>query len=361
MIGWIRKKRVLPALDTLEAERVCLIKPSSLGDVVQALPVLTALRKRFPQAHIAWVINRSYAELLEGHDDLNEVIPFARPGRRLCGRQAWRSLAAFRSTLQSRFDLVIDLQGLLRSGLMTWMTASRRRVGLDDAREGARLFYTDVVPVPGEGLPAVDRYWLIAEALGTGDTAKQFKVPCGASESSRADRLLGETRGLRVAIHAGARWSTKRWPEAHFVEIARRLRTVFDVRIVLVGGADEVESAGRIEAALAGDCLNLVGQTTLKGLAAVLSRIHLFITNDSGPMHLAAAMGTPVAAIFTCTSPQRARPYGDGHLIFASRLWCAASYLKKCARMECMREMTPEWVWPALEARVRLLRDGVAA
>src|SRR6266404_1145349 len=135
-------------LRDLVAQRIALIKPSALGDIVHSLPVLSALRQRYPDAHISWVVNRSYAELLRGHPDLNAVLPFDR-GASQCGwvtavRNYGRFFAGLR---QQRFDLVIDLQGLFRSGLMTACSGAARRVGLSTAREGATWFYTDVVYV----------------------------------------------------------------------------------------------------------------------------------------------------------------------------------------------------------------------
>lgn len=362
MMQFFGRARNRVSLRQIQAERICLIKPSALGDVVQALPVLSALRSRFPDAHIAWVVNKSYAELLAGHPHLDEVIAFDRGRARPWSPAAWRSMRELCDSLrQRRFDLVCDLQGLFRSGLMTWATGAPRRLGLGDAREGSRCCYTDVVPIPHENTSAVDRYWLVAEALGAGGGPKQFLVHLDAADREWADRQLGGLSGLCVAIHAGARWMTKRWPIDHFVEIARRLDREFAANLVLVGGPEEAEPAGRIAAAVSGCCVNLVGKTTLHQLAAVLGRVHLLVTNDSGPMHLAAAVGTKVAALFTCTSPERARPYGDGHLVFATNVWCAASYLKKCSRLECMTELTPDRIWPALSAKLSAIRAQVAA
>jgi lipopolysaccharide heptosyltransferase I len=338
------------SLEQLEARRICLIKPSALGDVVQSLPVLTALRRRFPGAHIAWLVNHTYAELLAGHPHLNEVITHDRVRGRAWSQAARRAWSDLRHALRSRqFDLVCDLQGLMRSGLMALATGAARRVGLGDSREAAAWFYTDVLAVPKHKRSAVDRYWLVPEALGVGATPKEFLVPVSRDEEQWADRQLGGLSGARVAIHSGARWITKRWPVQHFAEVARRLGEDSGVGIVLVGGAEDQAASHLIERATGGRAVNLVGRTSLRQLAAVLRRVHLLVTNDSGPMHLAAAVGTRVAALFTCTSPQRARPYGPGHLIFSTQIWCAASYLKRCSRMECMGELTPDRVWPALE------------
>jgi lipopolysaccharide heptosyltransferase I len=339
-----------------------LIKPSALGDVVQAMPVLSALRAKFPNAHIAWVVNKSYADILAGHPHLDEAIIFDRGRSHPLTPGAWRSMRRLRDLLRGRrFDLVIDLQCLFRSGLMAWATRAPRRVGLSDAREGARAFYTDVVQIPRENMSASDRYWLIAEALGLGSASKQFLFGLTRAELEWADGQLRDQCGLRVAVHAGARWATKRWPAEYFAEVIRRMACDFGVSVVLIGGPAETAAAEQIESAVPGMCLNLVGQTTLKQLAALLTRVRLVLTNDSGPMHLASALGTPVAGLFTCTSPERARPYGDGHMLFATSVWCAASYLKKCSRLECMSELTPDRIWPELAGRLATLRTDAAA
>jgi lipopolysaccharide heptosyltransferase I len=348
----INKSNRRTPLHQIDAARICIVKPSALGDIVQALPVLSALRARFPQAHIAWLVNKSYATLLTNHPHLNEIIAFDR------GANSWspsgcRSIRRLCVELrQQQFDLVCDLQGLLRSGLMTWATCATRRVGLSDCREGSRYFYSDIVHVPLESMSAVDRYWLVVQALGAGDNSKQFLVGLADGDLNWAQRQLQGLSCPVVALHTGARWSTKRWPPQSFCEVARRLVREFDASILLVGGPEASGDAQLIETELHGRCLNLVGRTTLRQLAAVLARVQLMISNDSGPMHLAAAMGTPVAAIFTCTSPARARPYGTGHTILGTNVWCAASYLRRCSRLDCMIDLTPDRIWPALSAQM---------
>src|SRR5262245_37412614 len=168
-----------PPLRLYEPRRVALLKPSALGDVVHSLPVLSALRRRYPSAHLTWVVNAAYEPLLRGHPHLDEVLPFDRGAARAGWGAAVRAVAGFFAELRRRrFDLVIDLQGLLRSGLMASATGAPRRVGLGGAREGARWFYTDVVPVPEPGSThAVDRYWLVAQALGAGLGPVEFHVP----------------------------------------------------------------------------------------------------------------------------------------------------------------------------------------
>jgi heptosyltransferase I len=346
------------SLADFPAERIGLLKPSALGDIVHALPVLTALRRRFPRAHITWIVNRSYEPLLRGHPHLNELLGF---DRKLFKKGVWhgaKKLLDFYSALrQQRFDLLIDLQCLLRSGLIARASGAARRVGLSTAREGAAWFYTDVLPVGDmRTIHAVDRYWLVAEALGVGDMPKQFVLPLPAADRQWvASRLQGRPRPW-LMMCLGTRWETKRWPVAHFTALARRALSMVGGTVVLVGGPEERQWAEALTAALPGPgaVCSLVGKTTLPQLTAVLSEADVVITNDSGPLHLAAALGKPVVAPYTCTSPIQTGPYGQMHGAIATQVYCAASYLKHCNRMDCMKELTPDRLWPALE---RILRQ----
>ena len=143
-------------LARLQPSRVCIIKPSSLGDVIHAMPILAALRERWPAAHLAWVVNRPFQGVLQGHPDLDELIVYNRSGKGLDPLGITGSVGLLRRLNRARFDLTIDLQGLLRSALMTAATRAKVRVGVADAREGARWFYTDLIDAPRLGLHAVE-------------------------------------------------------------------------------------------------------------------------------------------------------------------------------------------------------------
>src|SRR5205823_7058120 len=166
-------------LTELNPQRIAIIKPSALGDIVHALPVLTALRRRFPAAQITWIVNRTYEPLLRDHPDLDATLTFDRGALKKGVVSTAMTAVRFAQMLRGgRFDVAIDLQGLFRSGLMTFATGAARRVGLSTAREGAAHFYTDVIPTPAlNEAHAVDRCWRAAEAFGAGDGHKQFRVP----------------------------------------------------------------------------------------------------------------------------------------------------------------------------------------
>jgi lipopolysaccharide heptosyltransferase I len=334
------------------ANRIALIKPSALGDIVQTLPVLTALRRRYPDAHISWLVNRTYEALLRDHPDLDDVLPFDRGAAKHGLWRAARNCAGFlRDFRARRFDLVIDLQGLLRSGLFTAASGAARRVGLSSAREGAVWFYTDVVPVADFGsIHAVDRYWLVAEALGAGDGPIEFRLPVEEPARAWAESALGDCPRPWLAFGVGSRWVTKRWPPEQFAALARRAQAQFGGTVVFVGGGDEAELSLSTGSHLAGPWRNLCGQTTLPQLTALLARADVMVANDTGPLHLAAALGRPIVAPYTCTKVALNGPFGQATRAVETRVYCAGSYVKKCSRLDCMTELTSERLWPHLES-----------
>jgi heptosyltransferase I len=340
-----------PPLSELRAQRIALIKPSALGDVVHTLPILGALRHKFPDAHIAWVVNRAYEPLIAGHFALDETIAFDRSALRGGWQKAARaSLKLTRELRRRRFDLVIDLQGLARSGLMTLATGARRRVGLNTAREGAHLAYTDIVASPDpKQTHAIDRYWAIAEALGVGHIPKRFDVPVQPESRTWAREQLGDLPRPWMSFGVGARWLTKRWPPEHFARLAQWAHERFGGTVFFVGAPDEAPLARHVIAQLRGPWRDFVGTTTLQQLAGLLEAADVMVANDTGPLHLAAALNRPCVAPYTCTSIRRHGPYGQAGGI-ETNVWCKGSYIRTCDRLECMTELVPDRLWPVLSS-----------
>ncbi len=329
-----------------EPRRIVLIKPSALGDIVHSLPVLTALRGRFPNAHISWVVNRLYEPLLRHHSHLDAVIPFERGAGLGSYFTAALYFTRFLRLLQrGHFDLAIDLQGLLRTGLMTFATHARARIGLASAREGATWFYTHRIEDKQEGQHAVDRYWNVVEALGAGAGEKEFHVPLDNDARIWAHSLLQPCQRPWLAVGVGARWLTKRWPPEHFAALTQRALDKFGGTAIFVGAPDETALAGQAVARIKGHVINVAGKTTLPQLAALLAEVDLMLANDTGPLHLAVALGRPVIAPYTCTQVARTGPYGQAGHGVETTIWCRGSYLKKCGRLECMTELTPDRLW----------------
>lgn len=331
--------------------KIAIIKPSALGDICHALPVLTALRERYPQAHLSWVVNRSFEPLLSGHPHLNATIPFDRGLlKRGLTSALTGSLALLKRLRRERFDLVVDLQGLLRTGLMTAATRAPRRIGFANAREGARHFYTERIDVPdADSIHAVDRYWRIAEYLDAGQRPKRFIVPIPPDEQAAVSQDLGSFPRPWSAVAVGAKWVTKRWRPSHFTDLLTRVQSHFGGTVLFVGIADDAADSESIRTALPGPAVNLCGRTSLPRLAAVLTLSDVAIMNDTGPLHLAAALGIPCVAPYTCTKTIRHGPYTSPGGGLETRVACAGSYLKQCPNhMICMNDLTAESLWPRL-------------
>ncbi|HEY1191098.1 MAG TPA: glycosyltransferase family 9 protein [Gemmata sp.] len=337
------------SLDRIDARRIAIIKPSALGDIVHSLPVLTALRVRFPAARITWVVNTGLESLIAGHPDLTDTLPFERgafKGLRGALRTAWAFAGELR---RRRFDLVIDMQGLLRSGLMTWASGAPYRVGFRNAREGSRYAYTHKLAAPGktEG-HAVDRMWVVAEAFGVGHLPKTFRVPLRAPELDAARTELAGLPRPWVVVAVGAKWVTKRWPVGHFAELLRRAGAHFGGSAVLIGGPEDSALAKEVCANLPGASLDLTGKTSLPRLSATLSLADAMVGNDTGPLHLAAALGVPCVAPYLCTKVAWHGPYTQAASCADTAVPCGGSYIKKCPNMVCMPELTADRLWPKL-------------
>lgn len=365
-------RRICPSrLAQQTPERICIIKPSALGDVVQTLPLLPVLKARYPRSTITWVVNRELADLVTLHPCLDEVLLFDRRG-------GWREWTRLLSELESRrFDLVFDLQGLFRTGAMTLATRAPIRVGLQTAREGSSFTTNCVIANSGRNVPAQARIWRIAEILGFGDAEKQTQVVVSNSDRDWADAILRSLPRPIVAVHPGARWETKRWPVEKFAALLDRGHQTWSGSTIILGSRGEQADADRLQQQLQQLCtisargsfsrsepiLNLAGQTTLKQLAALLRRVDVTISNDSGPMHLAAGLGTPTLGLFTCTSATRSGSTGTQHEMVSTNVSCAASYCKRCPKrgelhLACHNELNVERVWQAMQRLVA--KNGIA-
>jgi lipopolysaccharide heptosyltransferase I len=334
-------------------QRILIIKPSSLGDIVHALPVLAGLRARWPGAHIAWLVGKTFAPLLEGHALLDELIVFDRKhyGRML---RSPRSLLDFhrfvRGLRERRFDLVVDLQGLFRSGYLAWRTGARRRVGFAEARELAPLFYTERVAGSRKEQHAVALNLGVARALDLPVEPAVFPLGLGEEELAGARRLVAAAAGRRLeaftAVIPGARWASKCWPAAQWAALVRGLDEAGLPGAVLLGGPDDREVAEQIVRSGGQPAADLVGRTSLRMLASVIACAQVVVCNDSGPMHIAAALGRPLVAVFGPTNPDRTGPYCGGARVVAKSLPCVPCYRRACplGHHACMRELEAEAV-----------------
>lgn len=353
--------------------KILILKPSSLGDVIQALPVLRLLKLHWPHAQIHWWIDSALAPLLEGDPDLQGVVRFER--RRWGHPRHWpemcRSIRALRAM---NFDLVIDLQCLARSAIFAWLTNGTRLMGLDEVREGARAFYDFVVPrrsfhthavdwylsiLPPLNVPVHDHFeWLPIRPDAAANIRQQWpdapsSHPISTPASGAPDGPFPPPRW--IALQPGARWQNKRWPVENFAELVGLLAIQYPAARFAILGAQSDHVLGTVIAEVAPErCLNLCGATTLPEMVEWIRRCDLMITNDTGPMHAAAAMGKPLVALFGPTEPRRTGPYGQLDAVLRVDLPCSPCMKSRCSfpkAEECLRALSPRQVIARLGGR----------
>jgi lipopolysaccharide heptosyltransferase I len=303
--------------------KIAIVKLSSLGDVIHALPVARALRRARPGVQLAWIVEAREYALLKEHPDLDVVVPVdTRLWRRLIwrpsgARQVVGKMRRLRSRIRSAgFDVAIDLQGLVKSGLLTAYTGAPLRIGFsaDHCRERLNCLFTNRrVRPPAEAVHVVDQYLALLGPLGVAPGPVEFHVPVPPLAQRRMDDFLGEQgvkdRDLLVAINPGAGRDSKRWPPGHFRHLVDRLALEPNVRLLLLWGPDELHLARQIRDGLSALPI-MAPPTDLHELAALLRRCALMVAGDTGPLHLAAALGTPSLGLFGPTRAERNGPYG---------------------------------------------------
>ncbi|MEW6067494.1 MAG: lipopolysaccharide heptosyltransferase I [Nitrospirota bacterium] len=334
---------------TSPPKKILIIKPSSLGDIVHSLPFLNAIRTCFPKTEMHWVIAQGFEEILEGHPMINRLW--------IINKDEWKKVRRAKGTIREiktlvkdlkkeRFDIVIDLQGLLRSGIITAATGAPVRIGFSEAREGSRLFYTHRVK-GGKDIHAVDRYLKVAQFLGCDTSDVIFPFPLYNLTSS----LSSYCHEDYAVIVPGARWETKKWPSEKF----GRLSTLLPLKTIIVGSKGDIKIADEIATLSNGKAISFAGKTNLKELIEIMRGARFVVSNDSGPMHIAAAIGIPVFAIFGPTDPQRTGPYGNNHTIIREDISCAPCLKKRCDNMKCMKNLSVEKVFTLIKNKLKII------
>lgn len=308
----MKPRRGAVAVFETPPQRILIVKPSSLGDIATALPLLCDLRALYPHAQIDWLIAPAFADLVRGHDAVHELLFFDRSS---AGSGGWRGRLGRLWRLQrllktKRYDLVVDAQGLLRSGLLARWTGAPVRVGFGWAREGSVYLYTHWSQLPPPPQLAVVRMRSLMGPLGGPPRPAEFRVPISAAALAGVRRRLPANAGRLAAVIPGARWDSKRWSEDGFSEIARRLANA-GFGILLIGSTSEEHLCAMIAERAAPAAVNLAGHTTLAEMIAALSVCDIVIGNDSGPLHVAAALGRPLVGLYGPTDPLDVGPWGQ--------------------------------------------------
>jgi len=322
-----------------------------VGDAIMALPALRVMRLRFPEAQIT-ILARPYVAAIYKHQQVCDSMMFVDDQNDI-KKDTLNELRA------QKFDLALLLQNAFEAAWLAWRAAIPERIGY--ARDGRSLLLTKAVPVPKPGeIPPHEQYYYLELLRRAGwldslpnESFISLRVP-EENRQSAADFLLSagaRQNKLRIAIGAGASYgSAKCWPPDRFAELANRLQAQSDADVILFGTPAESAVSSAIAAGMGHPPVNLTGKTSIADLPALLSQCHLFIGNDSGAMHVAAAVGLPVVAVFGPTDPFGTAPVTPRCSIIQEKPYCSPCFLRRCPTdHRCMTRVTPD----AVEAAAR--------
>ena len=354
--------------------RILIIRLSAIGDVVRTLPALRALRSRFPSAYIAWVVEENTYNLLQDHPDLDRVFLFKRKkwiedivSVQNCLKPIQEVRALIKAIREDRFDMVLDFHGILKSGVISILSGAPVRVGFSRnyCKEGNHLFSNRHIDVETASLNRIERNLRFISFLGVDPENHDPLVPITNEDRNVIDTFLQE-KGLvgrtpLIAIHPGTSRKTlyKRWDPLSYARVADHLIEHYNANIIWTWGPGELETVRSAVAHMKCDS-TVACSVSLRQLAELFRRCDLFVGSDSGPMHIASFVKTPVVVIYGPTDHLVNAPYENNpHRVLRKDVSCNPCRKRDCARLSCMSAVTPEDVIEAVTQLLPSPRSGV--
>lgn len=339
--------------------RILICRLSAIGDVIHAMPVLTALRERFPKGFLAWAVeNRGAVPLLEGHSSLDDLVVLPRGWYR-SPRAVWQLRQRLRTL---RIDLTLDVQGLTKSALVARLSGAPQRIGFGDEKGRELSRWLNNVRVVAPATHVIDANLMLLQPLGIAHPAVRFDVPEAAPARETAERVIGQLdlqSGFAV-VNPGAGWPSKLWPAQRYAAVARYLGAMWNLpSLVVWAGEKELGWAGEIVSASGGHA-RLAPATSLAELAALARRARLFVGSDTGPLHLAVAVGTPCVGLYGPMPPDRNGPYGPQHIALQKAVFSGPRSRRRTAPPEIMGAIQVEHVTEACDTLLRRPRQQAA-
>ena len=336
--------------------RILITRLSHIGDCVLTLPVLCAIRRKFPDAYIAWAVEKPTDQLLKGHPDLNRliIIPKNWMGKPL----QWASIL-FRLR-RDRFDIAIDPQGLTKSAMLGWLSGARKRIGLQGkwARELSPRLNNELVETQSPHV--VDRSLEMLSAVDVSDRGVEYRLPLDSASQQRVRSFLDVRQIVRpfVVVNPGASWPSKRWDVNRFAAVVRYLESQHGLQSVVTWAGDEERGMAQGIVHCDDECGFVAPRTSLREYAALCDYASFFIGCDTGPMHIAAAMGTPCIGLYGTTLPTESGAHGPQNIAIQKWHQDGTSRERRKAENVAMMEIMPEDVFAACDQMVARLRSG---
>jgi lipopolysaccharide heptosyltransferase I len=338
--------------------KILIVKLGAVGDVVHTLPSLRSLRETFPDAYIAWIVEEKSKDVITGNPGLDELIVFERK-RIQKGLRGWKTFVPslretaglIRRIRGHSFDIAVDFQTLFKSGLITYLSGAKKRIGFDKWRELNRLFTN--LRVKSQREHAVDKYLELVEAIGARPDPAPVKIKYSAEDELYVKEFM-EKEGLNgkrwAALNPGASWPSKLWGCERYALLCDSLADA-GIPVVIIWGPGEEGLVGDIMRQAKSRPV-VAPKTSIKQLASLLEKAGLYVGGDTGPLHISVAMGTQVVGIYGPSDPKRNGPYGEGHRVLQADVKCASCWKRSCGKMECMEKVTVDEVVRAVKEQI---------
>lgn len=338
--------------------RILIVRLSAIGDVIRTLPAVHLIRREFPDAYLGWAVESLSYKLIEGHPEIDKFFIFpkkqiAQAIKRADFKGANRLIADFGAALKAEgFEIALDMQNLFKSGIVTLLSGAKTRIGYGLSREGSKFFLTHRITPPYKShqmMQFVDWQLELVKRLGVEGGPVQFILPDYTPEEGTVDQFLEEhgIRGDYFCIAPGTSWPNKSWTPAGMAGLADRLSQYG--KVLLIGSELDRKIADQVLELAQTNPVDTIGRFNLRELAVLLRKARFYAGGDTGPMHLAVAVGTQVFAWFGPTSPKVHGPYQEGAVVFNLNLPCQPCNKRKCDSQECLRDLDLETVWRKVE------------
>lgn len=340
-------------------KKILIIKLSALGDLVHTLPVPRALRKEYPDSYIVWMIEERYQELLYNNPDIDEIITIrTKVWRKKWSKETFNEIQQTVNNLrQKKFDIVFDLHGLIKSGIIAMLSGAKTKIGFhkNNCKEKVSSIFTNIKgPYMAGGIHVVDMYLtLVQSTLGVKTDVKQFPICIPEAQEQKIEGFFQShpelTANPIVGINPGAGFESKLWKMERFAKLSDRIANEMGYSILLLWGPGEEQKAKQIAKSMEEKCW-VAPATTIQESIALYKRLELLVSCDSGPLHLCSALDVPTVSLFGPTDPVRNGAYGLYHKAVYKMLPCSFCWKKKChlGTDECMQEITVDDVFEAV-------------
>lgn len=334
----------------MKIQKIIIIKLGSIGDIVHTLPTLNALREKFPNAYISWIAKEEFSGLLLQHPSLDQVIPLSFTGSRI--KVITGVFKIIRKIRKERYDVLLELQGDLRGGLISFLSGVPLRLGYcagSSRVEKISTIFNNVKIREGKG-HILESNLNFAKKLGAKPEKISFCLYAGEGEREYIGSFL-EREGINnkkiVIVHPGTTWITKRWPVKSYAHLIDKIKAHFDdIEVIITYSPNEKELAEKLKGIAQYPPL-ISPPTTLRQLVALIERCIIFISSDTGPLHIAAGLGKKVIGLYGPIDPVRNGPYGTESIIIRKDINCSPCWRKKCTELTCMKSITVDEVFNA--------------